>query len=167
MHSGKGRTKHMKSTDKDIQMLGPQAVLEGNLVFEGSLFMNGHAKGAIESRNGAIVVGEDAVIHADIFVRAATINGEINGTIRATERIELHPPARVYGDLDAPVVVIDAGVIFEGKCTIKPKENAASQTDRLLATKAEKTANPVKSSPKSQAQLGSAKNNELETSAPE
>jgi cytoskeletal protein CcmA (bactofilin family) len=150
----------MKATDKDIQMLGPQSVLEGNLVFEGSLFMNGHAKGAIESRNGSIVVGEDAVIHADIFVRAATINGEINGTIRATERIELHPPARVYGDLNAPVVIIDAGVIFEGKCMIKPKEDAASQPDPLLSTGAGKTENPMKSSGKPQEQSGSAKKNE-------
>jgi len=153
----------MKKTDKDIQMLGPQAVLEGNLVFEGSLFMNGHASGTIESRSGTIVVGEGAVIHADIFVRTATIKGEIKGAIRATERIELHPPARVYGDLDAPVVTIDAGVIFEGNCSIKPKEDAASQTDRMLSTNAEKTEKPMKSSPKSQAQLGSAKNNELGT----
>lgn len=157
----------MKNTDKDIQMLGPQAVLEGNLVFEGSLFMNGHAKGAIESRNGSIVVGEDAVIHADVFVRSATINGEIKGTIRATERIELHPPARVYGDLNAPVVVIDAGVIFEGNCTIKPKEDASPQTDQMLSASAEKTAKPMKSSRKSQVQFGSAKNNEPGTSAQE
>ena len=94
----------MKKAEKDIQMLGPKAVLEGNLVFDGSLFMNGHAKGSIESRNGTIIVGEDAVLHADIFVRTATISGEIKGTIRATERIDLHPPARVYGDLNAPVV---------------------------------------------------------------
>jgi cytoskeletal protein CcmA (bactofilin family) len=167
MNGRKGRMRHMKNTDKDIQMLGPQAVMEGNLVFEGSLFMNGHAKGTIESRNGAIVVGEDAVIHADIFVRAATINGEIKGTIRATERIELHPPARVYGDLNAPIVIIDAGVIFEGNCMIKPKENAASQTDRMLSTNAGKTAKPVKSSLKSPAQFGSAKNNGPGTSAQE
>ena len=57
----------MKKAEKDIQMLGPKAVLEGNLVFDGSLFMNGHAKGSIESRNGTIIVGEDAVLHADIF----------------------------------------------------------------------------------------------------
>jgi cytoskeletal protein CcmA (bactofilin family) len=115
----------MKKADKDIQMLGPQSVLEGNLVFEGTLFLNGHVKGAIESRAGAIVVGEDAVIHADVFVRTATINGEIKGTVRATERIRLHPSARLYGALNAPVVQIDAGAIFEGKCTIKPKEDAA------------------------------------------
>jgi len=141
----------MKKTDEDIQMLGPQVVLEGNLVFEGTLYMNGHVKGAIESRSGAIVIGEDAVIHADVFVRSATIKGEIKGTVRATERIELHPPARVYGNLNAPAVQIDAGVIIEGKCMIKPKEDAASQTEQMLSTNAEKTAQPMQSSPKSQA----------------
>ncbi len=147
----------MKKTDKDIQMLGPQAVLEGSLVFEGSLFMNGHVKGAIESRTGSIVIGEDAVIHADIFVRTATVNGEIKGTVRATERIELHPPARVYGDLTAPVVIIHEGVIFEGNCAIKPKEDAAYQKDPLLSAKAEKAAEPTKASAKLQAPAGSSK----------
>jgi cytoskeletal protein CcmA (bactofilin family) len=157
----------MKNIDKDIQMLGPQAVLEGNLVFEGSLFMNGHAKGTIESRNGAIVVGEDAVLHADISVRSATVNGEIKGTIRATERIELHPPARVYGDLNAPIVLIDAGVIFEGNCMIKPKEDAASKTDRMLSTTAEKTEKPMNSSSKTKEQFGSAKNDKQGTGTQE
>lgn len=128
----------MKKTDKDIQMLGPQVVLEGNLVFEGTLYMNGHVKGTIESRSGSIVIGEDAVIHADVFVRTATIKGEIKGTVHATEHIELHPPARVYGDLSAPAVQVDAGVILEGKCTIKPKENAVSKPGPILSTNAKK-----------------------------
>lgn len=128
----------MKKSDKDIQMLGPQAVLEGNLVFEGTLYINGHAKGAIESRAGAIVIGENALIHADIFVRTATIKGEIKGTVHATERIELRPPGRVYGELNAPIVLMEAGAIFEGKCSIKPKEDAASQTDQMVSTSTEK-----------------------------
>jgi len=148
----------MKKTDKDIQMLGPQVVLEGNLVFEGTLFMNGHAKGTIESRTGSIVVGEEAVIHADVFVRTATIKGEIKGTVHATERIGLHPPGRVYGDLSGPVVQIDAGAIFDGKCTVKPKEDATSQTDRMLSTNTEKTEKPMESSGKSEVPFGSAKN---------
>jgi hypothetical protein len=59
----------------------------------------------------------------------------------------------VYGDLNAPIVLIDAGVILEGNCMIKPKEDAASQTDRMLSTNAE--------------QSGSAKNNGLGTSTQE
>ena len=135
MKDRKERTKFMKQADKDIQMLGPRSVMEGNLVFEGTLFLNGHVKGAIESRGGTVVIGEDAVIHADVFVRTATIKGEIKGSVRATELLEFFPPARVYGDINAPVVQIDAGVIFEGTCTIQPKENATSQTDQVLSTK--------------------------------
>jgi cytoskeletal protein CcmA (bactofilin family) len=147
----------MKKTDKDIQMLGPQAVMEGSLVFEGTLFMNGHVKGTIESRAGSIVIGEDALIHADIFVQTATVNGEIKGTVRATERIELYPPARVYGDLTAPVVVIHEGVIFEGSCAIKPKEDPIYQRDQKPSAKADKAAEPSEFSARSQAPTGSAK----------
>ena len=153
----------MKKTERDIQMLGSQAVLEGNLVFEGSLFMNGHAKGTIESRNGSIVVGEEAVLHADIFVRNATINGEINGTIRAAERIELHPPARVNGILEAPIVVMDEGVIFEGNCRIKPKEAAVLQKGRMPSASAAKTENPAESTGKPPVPSGSAENKKPET----
>ena len=124
----------MKKTDKDIQMLGPRSVMEGNLVFEGTLYLNGHVKGAIESRTGTIVVGEEAMIHADVLVRTATIKGEIRGTVRATERLELFPPARVYGEINAPVVQIDAGVIFEGKCAIEPKKIKAAQKDQVGST---------------------------------
>jgi cytoskeletal protein CcmA (bactofilin family) len=121
----------MKKTDNDIQMLGPRSVMEGNLVFEGTLYLNGQVKGEIESRTGTIVVGEEAVIHADVFVQTATVKGEIKGTVRATERIELYPPARVYGDINAPVVEIEAGAIFEGACTIESKEKATSQANQV------------------------------------
>ncbi len=135
MKDRKERTKIMKKTDKDIQMLGPRSVLEGNLVFEGTLYLNGHVKGAIESKTGTIVVGEEAMIHADVFVQTATIKGDIRGKVHATERLELFPPARVYGEINAPVVQIDAGVVFEGSCTIEPKKSKTSQTDQGLSTK--------------------------------
>ena len=153
----------MKKTDKDIQMLGPQVALEGTLVFAGTLYMNGHVKGTIESREGTIVVGESAVVHADVIVRNATINGEIKGTVRATERIELHPPARVYGDLNAPDVLIDAGVIFDGKCTTIPKDRAAGEEGQVLALNAEKTSNPMKSSGKWKTPFSSAKGKEQDS----
>ena len=131
----------MKKTDDDIQMLGPRSVLEGNIVFEGTLYLNGHVKGTIESRDGTIVVGEEAMIHADVSVRTATIKGETKGTVRATERLELIPPARVYGEINAPLLHMEDGAIFEGTCAIEPKENAASQTDRVPSTKRQEIAN--------------------------
>ena len=64
-----------------------------------------------------MIVGEKAVIEANISVLKATVSGEVRGNINAAERIELHPPARVFGDLNAPVILIDEGVVFDGKCS--------------------------------------------------
>ncbi len=107
-----------KKSQPGIQtFLGPQTTLEGTLTFTGTVRLDGHFTGTIESDSGIMIVGEKAVIHADISVRTATVSGEVRGNIRASERIELHPPAHVYGDLTAPTVLIDEGVVFDGKCS--------------------------------------------------
>ena len=120
----------MKKSEKRIQtFLGPQTTLEGKLVFEGIVRLDGHLKGTIESKEGAVIVGEKAVIHADILVHTATVSGEVRGNIRATNRIELRPPARVFGDVSAPEIIItDVGVVFDGKCSTSPKDDAPSTT---------------------------------------
>jgi hypothetical protein len=71
----------------------------------------------------------------------------------------------VNGVLEAPIVVMDEGVIFDGTCKIKPKEHAASQTARVLSANAEKTEKPVEPSGKPQAQSGSPENKESGASA--
>jgi len=135
----------MKKPPKDIQMLGPHMTLEGSLVFEGTMIMNGHVKGSIESKEGTIVIGEQAVIHADIFVHKASVSGEIRGTVKATDSIELHPPARVYGDLSAPVVIIDAGVTFDGKCTTEKKDQPPNEMNEAIKNLPGKKGNFMKS----------------------
>jgi len=155
----------MKKPTKDIQMLGPQMTMEGSLVFEGTMIINGHANGTIESKEGTIVIGEKAVIHADVFVRNATISGEIKGTVRATERIELHPPARVYGDLTAPVVFIDAGVTFDGTCTTAPKDETTEGAGEILEKLPEGTAKLMKSLGRWRTLSGSPKGGEEDAKA--
>lgn len=119
----------MKKAKSGIQtFLGPETTLEGKLTFEGTVRLDGHFTGTIESKEGVMIVGEKAVIHADILVHTATVSGEVRGNIRATNCIELHPPSRVFGDLHAPVIVIDAGVVFHGNCTMKPNDEAPSKT---------------------------------------
>ena len=120
---------------KEIQaFLGPQTVVEGNLKVDGTVRIDGHFRGNIESQGCTMVVGEKAVIEADISVHTVTVNGEVNGNINATERIALSPTARVFGDLHAPEVLIDAGSVLEGRCTIKPEDGTTSKTIKFEPT---------------------------------
>jgi len=58
-------------------------------------------------------------VNAEIIVNVAIITGEVNGTIDARERIEVYPPGRVMGDIQAPAVLIESGVIFNVDCCVK------------------------------------------------
>ncbi len=89
--------------------------MEGRYAFRGTVMLNGKFKGEISSED-TLIIGERAVIAADIRAGRVLVSGEVTGNLRAMERIELKRTARVYGDVEAPVVVIEEGVLFEGHC---------------------------------------------------
>lgn len=112
---------------REIPMNGPISGLlekgcefEGKLTFEGTVRINGRFSGEIFSE-GVLVVGEGASIEGKVDVGSIIIHGEVKGTIKAHDRIEMHTPATVEGDIMAQTLVIDEGVIFEGSCQMGKK----------------------------------------------
>jgi cytoskeletal protein CcmA (bactofilin family) len=102
--------------------LGKGADFNGKLAFEGTVRLDGKFSGEIFSL-GILIIGESAVINADINVKTLILSGELTGNIEAKARVEIHAPGKVYGNITTPVLVIDEDVIFEGGCvmkTIKP-----------------------------------------------
>ena len=57
----------------------------------------------------------------------------LTGNLRANERVELKRTARVYGDVEAPVVVVEEGVIFEGHCRMSKPSPVSEVAGRDLA----------------------------------
>jgi len=98
-------------------LLGPGSVVEGKLSFEGQVGIEGTFKGEITTTD-LLVIGEAARVAADITCGSVVIKGEVTGNIRARESIELREHARVKADLVTPALVIDKGVVFDGKCTM-------------------------------------------------
>jgi cytoskeletal protein CcmA (bactofilin family) len=123
-----GRGETMKKTKDEINaFLGKDTEFEGKLSFTGAVRIDGRLKGEIFSE-GTLIVGETAVIESDIHVSHIIISGEVRGNILATQRIEVHAPGKVYGNIQSPVVSIDEGVIFEGHCKMqKPSEEAGKK----------------------------------------
>ncbi len=108
-----------RKNDRISTFIGADASFEGNLEFAGTIRVDGRVKGKITSKDGTVIVGEKAVVDADMAVGAAVIMGKLNGSIDAVERIEVFPPGRVGGDMQAPVISIEPGGIFNGTCTMK------------------------------------------------
>jgi cytoskeletal protein CcmA (bactofilin family) len=115
-------------------LLGPQTTVEGSLKVDGIVRIDGHLKGSIASEGCTMIVGEKAFIEADITVYSITVSGEVKGNVNASHRIQLCPTARVFGDLHAPEVLVDAGAVLDGRCTIKRKDPASSETGKTELT---------------------------------
>ncbi|RMG17874.1 MAG: polymer-forming cytoskeletal protein [Deltaproteobacteria bacterium] len=104
-------------------VLGDGAVFEGKLTFEGEIRIEGHFKGEIRT-DDVLVVGKSAKVEAELRVGTVIVNGEIHGDIYADKSVELHQPARVFGNIHTPSLMIERGVIFEGQCKMQNLEAA-------------------------------------------
>ena len=113
--------------------LGADSSLEGHLCFQGQARLEGRFQGSIEGA-GTLMVGPQAHVQARITVSRVVISGEVVGDINASERIEMRSPGRLKGDISAPLVVMDEGVLFEGHCTMTGQVQAQADSKITLLT---------------------------------
>jgi cytoskeletal protein CcmA (bactofilin family) len=100
---------------------------EGKLCFQGTFRISGTFRGEIHTPD-TLVVGEGARVSGQIDAGTVIISGEVNGSVRARHRVEIHRPAIFRGDILTPSLKVDEGVIFEGssKMVHSPGAPAAS-----------------------------------------
>ncbi len=56
--------------------------------------------------------------------------GEVKGCISAKKKIEIYPPGKVDGDMDAPIISIASGAVFNGKCSTVPTEMPLEEIEK-------------------------------------
>lgn len=111
----------LKASKTLSAFFGKGTQFEGVLKFQGTLRIDGNFKGEIAT-GGTLIVGEEGVIEANMYVSDIVIGGEIKGDIIAAKRIEIDPSGKVVGDIQAPSIVIRDGAILEGKCGMHQRE---------------------------------------------
>ncbi len=104
----------------------------GELAFEETFRIDGKFQGKIRS-GSELIVGDGAEVDADIQVGRLSVNGTLKGSVRAAERIELLPRARVLADLSTPVLRVEEGAYFQGSCQME--EGASSNLVELPGRK--------------------------------
>jgi len=115
-------------------LLGRDVQIEGTLSFKETIRVDGLIKGKLVSSQGTVIIGENAVIEADVQVGVAIIRGKVHGRVEAGQRIEIFAPAQVTGDISAPTVTIDSGVVFNGNCQMHAlAKNQETKTGTAVA----------------------------------
>lgn len=104
---------------KIVSIIGQGTTVTGELKSSGTIRIEGVVSGKVESED-TIIVQETGKVKADLVAGQIVINGEVQGNVFAHDRLEVASNGKLLGDIIAPRVSIAEGVIFEGKCTMKP-----------------------------------------------
>ncbi len=118
---------------RDFQAhLGQGSRIDGKLTFEGSVRIDGNINGEISAKE-TVVIGDSAVVTAQIQANVVIIHGKVSGDVTARKRVELRAPARLTGNINTPSLVIHEGVAFEGHCTMGASETQVDRAERKVA----------------------------------
>lgn len=114
-------SKNVRENDLTV-FLGGESQLLGELIFTGQARLDGRFQGNIRGE-GTLFIGPNAKIEAMVNAATVIISGELVGDVVATKRLELKAPGRLKGNISAPLVVMDEGVVFEGHCSMTDEQD--------------------------------------------
>ncbi len=100
--------------DEINAFLGAGTTYEGKLSFQGSVRIDGHFYGEIESE-GTLVVGRDALVQGRLRVGQLIVSGNLQGNVHVTTRSVFSKQARFSGTLETPVLLVEEGAEVRGR----------------------------------------------------
>lgn len=97
------------------KVLDVDASMQGTLVFKDSvnLRISGRFEGVLNTK-GNLMIGENAVVNADITGESIVVAGKVTGNVTALKELKMIAPAHLVGDIRTPLLSIAEGSIFEG-----------------------------------------------------
>ncbi|MCM1058194.1 MAG: polymer-forming cytoskeletal protein [Firmicutes bacterium] len=118
-------------------LIGKDAECNGDFSAKGSARIDGCVNGNV-TVTGTLIVGVTGSINGDITAQAAIIGGEVIGNVTAAERTELTQTARLIGDINTTIIVIDEKAIFQGGCNMNQETTGKRPKPAARAVRAGK-----------------------------
>ena len=104
-------------------VIGENSYFTGKFVINGSLRIDGRFEGrSLQAEQ--LYIGTHGKIRTNIEASSVIVEGLVIGNISASNRVLLMPTARILGDIKTPELIIQNGVILEGRCTIANDQKA-------------------------------------------
>jgi cytoskeletal protein CcmA (bactofilin family) len=111
-----GKKKSNRAAVKSF--VGADTRVHGDIEFTGGFHVDGYVKGNVEGLKDAAAVlsiSESGCVEGSVVVPHLLLNGVVRGDVRATERVELGPGARVIGNVQYKLIEMAIGAEVNGK----------------------------------------------------
>ena len=121
-----------KSEGNGAAVIGKAVKIVGEIYSNEDLLIEGFVQGTVEALHQKLTVGHNGTLQAKVQVRELDVQGNVQGDVVASERVEIRKDAKLVGNITAARIAIEDGAYFKGSIDIVKPE-------------------PVKTAPKPQA----------------
>ena len=128
------KTKKMNSSDSQESfdtLIGSATRIEGRMVVNKSIRLDGTIEGSIESSNEnqvTVAIGHTGLVHGDVRAHRVLVNGQVDGNIYAREKCELLETSKVKGDIHYGLLGIEHGAEILGLMVKKIEATGAVES---------------------------------------
>jgi len=113
-------------------LIGEGSTFEGKIKSQASIRLEGEITGDVVCE-GDVIIGERGVARSNVSARNVVLAGTVHGNIAAKEKLTVKSSGRLFGNLSAAELAIEAGGLFQGTSRMENKD-AAGEDSRASAT---------------------------------
>lgn len=98
-------------------LVGKGTRFDGELNLTGLLRIDGDFTGSINTED-KVLIGRSGRVKCSISAGSVIIGGVVKGNIFSTGKVVVLSTGMVLGNIKAPSIIIEQGVVFNGKCHV-------------------------------------------------
>jgi cytoskeletal protein CcmA (bactofilin family) len=111
---------------EQASIIGTRVCIQGTILSDQNLQVDGKVEGAIEMHGHKLTIGPRGEVRAEIEAQSVSIVGTVEGTIDASDRVELCSQSRVVGEIKARCIAIKDGAYFKGNIEVIESKSVVS-----------------------------------------
>jgi len=105
----------------NLSRIGSGLKIQGDVSGDSDLYIDGELRGKVQLMNSRVTVGPNGRVEAEIEARQISVEGTVQGNLKASESAQLGASSRVVGNVLSPRIGVADGAQVSGKIeTTKP-----------------------------------------------
>lgn len=108
-------------------VIGKGTVIEGNIVADGDLVVEGTVRGDVTTKT-KLVVGTNSVVEGNILADHAEVAGRVRGTVQASGLLIIKASSVIDGDVITKNLNVESGSTFNGRFQVGGKVESVAKS---------------------------------------
>lgn len=132
----------VSSASKEMNVIAKGTLIQGDIICDGDLRIDGEVKGTIRSRS-KVLVGPEGLVDGDVECVHAEVLGSVKGSLKVQDHLYLRGNAKMEGDVLTTHFEMEPSVRFNGRCTMQDKVELSQTVKRDEKPRQAQTTTPA------------------------